>query len=51
MQNEFVQEVLQAYQGILELALPICFFIAACNISINCIVAAFTGGRLHLGGK
>ena len=51
MDNDFVVMVIQAYGEIIKIALPICFFIAACNIGINMIVSAFTGGRLHMGGK
>lgn len=51
MDNEFVVAVITAYGEVISVALPITFFIAACNIGINVIVSAFLGGRLHLGGK
>lgn len=51
MDNAFVVMVIEAYGEIVRIALPICLFIASCNIGINIIVSAFTGGRLHIGGK
>lgn len=51
MDNDFVQACISAYIDVIEIALPITFFIAGCNIAINMIVGAFTGGRLHIGGK
>ena len=50
-ETEFIQFVIDQYAQILTLALPITFFIGACNISFNLIFSAFMGGRLHFGGK
>lgn len=51
MDSEIVTMVIDGYKQIVVIAVPITFFIAACNIGINMIISAFTGGRLHMGGK
>lgn len=51
MDSEFVRIVIEGYKDVVVLAVPVTFFIAACNIGINMIVSAFMGGRLHMGGK
>ena len=50
IENPAVQAILSAYIGILQLALPITLCIASFNICFNCILAAFTNGKFHLGG-
>lgn len=48
--QEFIAAVLSGYKTILESALPICFFIGACNVSFNIICSACFGGKLRFGG-
>lgn len=47
--NTFVSGVLAAYTDLLRVGLPVAFFIAACNIGINIIITAFSGGKLRIG--
>ena len=42
--------IIEAYRGLIVTALPVAFFIAACNIAINILFNAFSGGRLRIGG-
>lgn len=51
MDNAFVLGVIDMYEQLLALCLPIVFFIAACNIGINMLVTAFVSGKLRIGGK
>ena len=49
--QEFFQAVLEGYQKLMTASLPVAFVIAACNISFNLIISAFSGGRLRFGGR
>lgn len=50
MNNPFVIACIQAYGSLIELAAPVVLFIGGCNIALNCIISAFMGHGLKLGG-
>lgn len=47
--TEFYNAVLNGYQSLLAAALPVAFFIAACNVGFNVLISAFSGGKLRFG--
>lgn len=47
---QFMQACIDAYANLLSYAAPILFLFCACNISINIIVSAFMGKKIHFGG-
>lgn len=42
---------IEAYARLVAVAMPIVFFIGACNIGINIIINAAFHGKLKIGGR
>ena len=47
--QEFYNAVCAGYLSVITASLPVALFIAACNVSFNIIISAFSGGRLTFG--
>lgn len=50
MNHPFVTACIEAYASLLGLAAPVVLFIGGCNIALNCIISAFMGHGLNIGG-